>query len=286
MHEQHPVEGEYQTPTQPQLEQPQQRTRRRAGGLGTIAAALGVAALKFKTILALLLNLKFVLLGAKLFAVSWTFILSLIFYVAFFGWRLGIVILLLIAAHELGHFFAYRAYGLPVRAPVFVPFFGAYTAGAIAPDLEADAYIALAGPLTGLVLAGICYAVGDATGDRFWLACANIGAFLNLFNMIPVLPFDGGRVIGAIWPPLWIVGALLFVVAAAWLHVPVIFVLLIALLGVPAMISAFRGKVDPRAASMTNAARVRVGLWYLATVVGLIYVVGQAQGALPQTGSL
>lgn len=285
MHEQHPVEGEYQPPAEaPQA--PQQRTRRRAGGLGTIAAALGVAALKFKTILALLLNLKFVLLGAKLFAVSWTFILSLIFYVAFFGWRLGIVILLLIAAHELGHYFAYRAYGLPVRAPVFVPFLGAYTAGAIAPDLEADAYIALSGPLTGLALAGVCYVVGDATGDRFWLACANIGAFLNLFNMIPVLPFDGGRVIGAIWPPLWIAGALLFVAAAVWLHVPIIFVLLIALLGAPAMIAAFRGQVDPRAATMTNAARVRVGLWYLATVIGLLYVVGQAQGALPHAGSL
>jgi len=279
MHEQHPVEGEYQPPAEPQA--PQQRARRRAGGLGTIAAALGVAALKFKTLLALLLNLKFVLLGAKLFAVSWTFVLSLIFYVAFFGWRLGVVVLLLIAAHELGHYFAYRAYGLPVRAPVFVPFLGAYTAGAIAPDLEADAYIALAGPVTGLLLAGVCYVLGDATGDRFWLACADIGAFLNLFNMIPVLPFDGGRVIGAIWPPLWIAGAVLFVAAAFWLHVPIIFVLLIALLGLPAMISAFRGHVDPRTATMTNAARMRVGLWYLATVVGLIYIVGQAQGALP-----
>jgi Zn-dependent protease len=278
MHEDQPVEGEYQPPTVPQP--PQQRTRRGAG-VGTIAAALGVAALKFKTLLAVLLNLKFVLLGAKLFAVSWTFILSLIFYVALFGWRIGVVLVLLIAAHELGHYFAYRAYGLPVRAPVFVPLLGAYTVGAIAPDLEDDAYIALAGPVTGLVLAGVCYVLGVATSDRFWFACADIGALLNLFNMIPVLPFDGGRVIGAIWPPLWIAGALLFVAAAYWLHVPIIFVLLIALLGLPAMIAAFRGHVDPRSATMTNAARARVGLWYLATVVGLIYVVGQAQVALP-----
>ena len=203
MHEQHPVEGEYQAPVAPQAPQ-QQQARRRAGGLGTIAAALGVAALKFKTLLAILLNLKFVLIGAKLFAVSWTFILSLVVYVAIFGWRLGVVILLLLAAHELGHYFAYRAYGLPVRAPVFIPLFGAYTVGALAPDLEADAYIALAGPVTGLLLAGVCYVLGNATGDRFWLVCADLSALLNLLNMIPVLPFDGGRVIGAIWPPLWI----------------------------------------------------------------------------------
>jgi Zn-dependent protease len=284
MHDQQPVEGEYQAPAVPAA--PPKQARRRTGGLGTILAGLGVLAIKFKALLALLLNLKFVLIGAKLFAVSWTFILSLVLYAAVFGWRIGVVIVLLIAAHELGHYFAYRAYGLPVRAPVFVPFLGAYTAGAIAPDLEADAYIALAGPLTGVVLAAVCYTLGSATGDRFWLACANIGAFLNLFNMIPVLPFDGGRVIGAIWPPLWIAGAALFVAAAWWLGVPIIFVALIALLGLPAMISAFRGHVDPRAAAMTNAARVRVGVWYIATVIGLIYLVGQSHGIMTTSRAL
>jgi Zn-dependent protease len=294
MHEQHPVEGEYQPPDQQAADQqppeqsqpPQQRAKKRAGGLGAIAAAVGVAALKFKALLAVLLNLKFVLLGAKLFAVSWTFVLSMILYVAFFGWRFGLVLVLLIAAHELGHYFAYRAYGLPVRVPVFVPFLGAYTAGAIAPSLEDDAYIALAGPVTGLALAGVCYALGVTTGDHFWLAAADLSALLNLFNMIPILPFDGGRIIGAIWAPLWIVGALLFVAAALWLHVPIVFVLLIAILGLPAMIAAFRGHTDPRAATMTNPARARVGLWYLATVIGLLYVIGQSHIGLPNAGTL
>jgi Zn-dependent protease len=165
MHDEQPVEGEYQAPAVPAA--PGKKAGRRAGGLGTIAAGLGVLALKFKVLLALLLNFKFVLIGAKLFAVSWTFILSLLFYIAAFGWRIGVVLVLLIGAHELGHYFAYRAYGLPVRAPVFVPFLGAYTAGAIAPDLEADAYIALAGPLTGFVLAGACFALGSALTIAF-----------------------------------------------------------------------------------------------------------------------
>jgi len=284
MPEEHPVEGEYQPPAEAPA--PQQRARSHARGIGTIAATLGVLALKFKTVVAVLVNLKFVLLGAKFFAVSWTFILSLFFYVAFFGWRIGVVLILLLAAHEFGHYFAYRAYGLAVRAPVFIPFFGAYTAGAIAPSLEDDAYIALAGPLTGLALAGACYVLGDLTGDRFWLACAALSALLNLFNMLPVLPFDGGRVIGAIWPPLWIAGAVLFVAAALWLHVPIVFVALIALLGVPAMIAAFRGNVDPRAAAMTNGARARVGVWYLATVIGLVYVIGQSHLPLGGAGAL
>ena len=158
---------------------------RKAGGLGAIAAALGALALKFKGIFALLLQFK----GA------WTFIVTLWLYILAFGWRFGVVLVFLILAHELGHYAAFRAYGLPVRLPVFVPFLGAFTAGAQPADPEHGAYIALAGPLTGFGLAAACYALGAAFQDRFWFACASVGAFLNLFNMLPVQPFDGGRVI-------------------------------------------------------------------------------------------
>ncbi len=254
-------------PEKKPVDDPAQKTTRR-GGIGALVAAIAVAATKFALVLKLLLP-------------SWTFLLSLVFYVAFFGWRLGIVILLALAAHELGHYFAYRAYGLAARLPVFVPLLGAYTRGALAPNLEDDAYIALAGPLTGLALAAACYGVGVATGDRFWIACAEVSAFLNLFNMIPVLPFDGGRVIGAVWPPLWVVGVIVFLAAAVWLHVPIVLVVLIALLGVPAMFASFRGTPDPRAAAMTNAARARVGFWYVATSLALIVLVGQAHTVLP-----
>ena len=239
---------------------------KRAGGIGAILATLAVIAAK----------LKFLLVGLKLFASSWTFLLSLGLYAAVFGWQLGVVIILVLAAHELGHYFAYRGYGLPARLPVFIPFLGAFTAGAIAPDLEQDAYIALAGPVVGLGLAAVCYAIGIAAHDRFWLACADLSAFLNLFNMIPILPFDGGRVIGAVWPPLWIAGVVLFAAAAYWFGVPLILVALIALLGMPAMYSALRGNPDPRAAAMTNTARARVGAWYVACALGLAYIVGRA----------
>ncbi len=269
MDEHDPIEGQ-----QPQ--QPAPKRKFGIKGLGTIAAATLVAASKYK----------FLLLGLKFFASSWTFILSLGLYVVAFGWRFGVVILLALAAHEFGHYFAYRAYGLTARIPVFIPFLGAFTAGAIAPDLEQDAYIALAGPLTGLVLAAICYGFGLLNNDQFWFACAQLSAFLNLFNMIPVLPFDGGRVIGAIWAPLWIAGAVILIAAAAYLHVPIIFVALIALLGAPAMIAAFRGVVDPRAANMTNDARIRVGLWDVTTALGLVTLLGQTQAHLPAHGSV
>ena len=153
--------------------------------------------------------------------------------------------MLLLLAHELGHYFAFRAYGLPARLPTFVPLLGAFTAGAVPPDLEQDAYIALAGPLVGLGLAAACYAIGDVKHDRFWFAVADLSAFLNLFNMIPMPPFDGGRIIGALWPPLWIAGFLIFVAFAIFMHVPVLFVAIIGLLGLPAMLAAWRGSGRP-----------------------------------------
>lgn len=262
------------------MSEPQEERKHRSGtaggvGAGIVGVLLGLL-VKFKALLALLLNLKFVLLFGKLFAYSWTFILSLWLYVLFFGWPLALVIIFLLLAHEMGHYFAFRAYGLPVRLPVFVPFLGAYTMGGVAPDLEQDAYIALAGPLTGLGLAAVCFAIGTFTHEAFWLAAGYLGAFLNLFNMIPVPPFDGGRIIGALWPPLWIAGIALFVGASVVLHIPLIFVLIIGLLGLPAVIAFFRGQVDPRAAAMTLGGRVRVGAWYLATLFGLMLVISSS----------
>ncbi|HYL28029.1 MAG TPA: site-2 protease family protein, partial [Candidatus Nitrosotalea sp.] len=239
-------------PSDPQSEPPKAAQQRRTG-FGALLAAIAAFLFKFKLLL---------LVGVKLIGVSWTFLLSLWVYVLIFGWKLAVVVMMLLLAHELGHYFAFRAYGLPARLPAFIPLFGAFTAGAIPQDLEQDAYIALAGPLVGLGLAAVCYAIGDTTQDRFWFACADLSAFLNLFNMIPMPPFDGGRIIGALWPPLWILGFALFIAFAILMHIPILFVGIIGLLGLPAMIAAWRGKVDPRAANMTLAARVRVSLWY------------------------
>jgi len=248
---------------------PNVTTKRRTAG-GTIGAVLAAA-------LAFLAKFKFLLLvGLKFLAPSWTFLLSLWIYVVIFGWKLALVVMLVLLAHELGHYFAFRAYGLPARLPQFIPLLGAFTAGAPPMDLEHDAYIALAGPLTGLGLAAACYAVGEVTNDRFWMACADVSAFLNLFNMIPTPPFDGGRIVAAIWPPLWIAGFLLFVAFAAYFHIPIFFIAIIGILGLPSILAAWRGHQDPRAAAMTFGAKLRVSAWYLATILGLLYVMSQA----------
>ena len=195
-----------------------------------------------------------------------------------FGWQFAVVIILLLLAHEFGHYFAFRAYGLPAKLPMLIPLFGAVTYGAVPQELEHDAYIALAGPLTGLALAAACYGAGVVTHDRFWFAVADTSAFLNLFNMIPIPPFDGGRIVGAIWPALWVGGFVIFIAAAFYLHIPILFILIIGVLGAPALIAAFRGQVDPRAARMTAGSRVSVSIWYLATLFGLVYISAISHG--------
>lgn len=172
-------------PQEPQQQDAENKRKgRTASGIGAIAATLGALAIKFKAVFFILLQL-------------WTPLVTLWLYAIAFGWRFGLILVLLVLAHELGHYFAFRAYGLPVKLPIFVPFLGAFTAGAIPKDPEHSAYIALAGPLVGFGLAATCYALGANGHDRFWFACASVGAFLNLFNMIPVVPFDGGRVVAS-----------------------------------------------------------------------------------------
>ncbi|HEY3674681.1 MAG TPA: site-2 protease family protein [Candidatus Tumulicola sp.] len=246
---------------------PAPQPQRARGWIGTAGAAALAFFLKFKLLL---------LVGVKLLAPVWTFALSLWLYVALFGWRLAIVVMFVLLAHELGHYFAFRAYGLPVRLPTFVPLLGAFTAGSAAANLEDDAYISLAGPITGLGLSAACVFLAHQYDPRFWYACADVAAFLNLFNMIPTPPFDGGRIVGAVWPPLWIAGFVLFIGGAFALHFPVFIIAIVGVLGLPSIIATLRGQPDPRSASMTTNARIRVSLWYLGTTLGLFLLMGYA----------
>jgi Zn-dependent protease len=268
-------EGEYLPPDA----NAERRDGNRAKGIGAGVVGAGVVLAKFGALLkGLFAGLGFFKLYwlVKIVATTWPFFLSLGVYVLFYGWRMAIIIIFALLVHELGHYIAFRNYGLKVSLPVFVPLLGAYTAGERPENLEDDAYIALAGPLIGLIFAAGCYWIGATTHDPFWMAAAYVSAFLNLFNMIPTPPFDGGHIIGALSPAIWIGGFALFIAAAIYFHVNPIFVIIIGLMGLPAIVRAIRGYVDPRAHTITAAGKARVGAWYLATLFGLMYCMSLA----------
>jgi len=275
------AQGEYLPP-----EQPQQRAQKTAKGLGAAGVGIAVLLAKFKTLLLILLNFKWALVLLKVFTYGGSFFISLIFYAMFWGWKFALVFIFMILAHEMGHYVTIRNYGLPAKLPMFIPFVGAYTVGGVPESLEHDAYIALAGPLTGLGVAAVCFFYGYQTHEPFWYMAANVGAFINLFNMIPALPFDGGRVAGALSPSLWVFGFVAFLGLSIALHIPFFFILLFGLLALPSAIAGWRGYKDPRYATMSAAGRVRVGAWYLVTLFALFYLMTVSHVELPHNYTL
>ena len=271
-------EGEY-LPPDPHAEE--RAKGNAAKGLGAGALGIGVLLAKFKGLLFLLLNLKWAFVLLKFFTVGGSFFISLWFYALFWGWKFALIFLLMMLAHEMGHYVTIRNYGLPARLPMFVPFFGAYTMGGVPESLESDAYIALAGPITGLGVSAICYVLGLQTHDTLWIAAAYLGAFVNLFNMIPVLPFDGGRVAGALSPSLWVIGFVVFLGLSLAVHIPLFFIFIFGLFALPSAIAGWRGHVDPRYATMTGAGRMRVAFWYLVTMAALFYLMSVSHVSVP-----
>src|SRR5579884_2022289 len=154
----------------------------------------------------LLLLFKGAKLG-KILLTSGTMLLSVAAYALIFGWPYAVGFVLLIFVHEMGHYVAARRRGLDVGAPTFIPFVGAWIQLKQLPhDAETEAYIGLAGPLAGTFGALVCYFLARNYDSQLLLALAYAGFFLNLFNLIPLSPFDGGRVTAVISPKLWLAG--------------------------------------------------------------------------------
>jgi Zn-dependent protease len=187
-----------------------------------------------------------------------------------FGWPFAVGFVLLLAIHEAGHYLAARQRGLNVGLPTFIPFVGAWIQLKELPhDVETEAYVGIAGPVAGSLGALACYYAGRYTGEVFLLSLAYTGFFLNLFNLIPLSPFDGGRITAAISPKLWLVGVPILV--AAFFYQPSPILILIAVLAVPHVLAVLRGQIDTASAyyAIPLEKRVEYGLAYIGLVVFL-----------------
>src|SRR5688572_16391622 len=170
---------------------------------GPLAAA-GLLALKFGAKLKALL---FLLPKVKLFATSASMLVSIVAYQLIFGWAFAVGLVLLLLLHEVGHVIQLRREGVEASAPVFIPFLGAAIwAKSLGDDAAAEARVGLAGPILGSIATLVPLGLWLATGEDLWRAIAYIGFFLNLFNLLPVLPLDGGRAMAAFSPWVWFAG--------------------------------------------------------------------------------
>jgi Zn-dependent protease len=198
-----------------------------AAGLGT----LGVLLAKFKWGIVLLLTKgKALLVGLTQAKTFLSMAIAVGVYTSFYGWKFALGLILSIYVHEMGHVVALRRYGIPATAPMFIPGFGALVRLKQNPaTVGEDARTGLAGPIWGAAAALAALALGALLHNQLLLAIARLGAWINLFNLLPVWQLDGGRgfaalsrgqrgvVAGVLWALALFGGAdgLLFIVAIA-----------------------------------------------------------------------
>jgi Zn-dependent protease len=193
-----------------------------------------------KLLLLLLSTLKW----GKIATTGGTMLLSLAIYATVWGWPYAAGFIALMFIHEMGHFVAARQCGLNVGAPTFIPFVGAWINLKDQPlDVRTEAYIAVAGPLAGTVAAVGVYLWGRATDSALLLAIAYAGLFLNLFNLLPIAPLDGGRITAILSPRVWLLGAPLMLALLLYRPSPVLAI--IAVLALPQLLKAWN--YDPKA---------------------------------------
>jgi len=191
----------------------QSRLGKGAAGLG----ALGALLVKFKfALIFLLTKAKLLLLGLTKASTFFTMVLSAGVYWTIWGWKFALGVVLSIYVHEMGHVQALQRYGIKATAPMFIPGVGAVVRLKQYPaDRREDARVGLAGPIWGLGAAVVAYAVYRATGSGIWGAIAHFGAWVNLFNLLPVWQLDGGRGFRALTRgQRWIAAAM---IGAMWL---------------------------------------------------------------------
>ena len=246
--------------------------------LGPALAAIAAFLAKFKSIILLAPKLKllttFGTMGVSLAAYGW------IWGVPFAA---GFVVLLLV--HEMGHVIALRREGIKASPPMFIPFLGAViTARSLGDNALAEARVGLAGPVLGSIGAAACILVWHATGNDIWRALAYTGFLLNLFNLLPVVPLDGGRAMAAMAPWMWFVGFAALIPLVFVFSNPII--LLVILIGGLETYRRWkerkRGGEQSRAYYRVSALdRVLVAVVYLSLIA--LLVVGMDATNLPRT---
>jgi Zn-dependent protease len=220
---------------------------------------LGFLILKFG---GLLLKLKVVTTGASM-------LVSIAAYTWIWGLPFAIGFVILIFVHEFGHVLELRRQGVPASAPLFIPFLGAVIGMKELPDdAWKEARVALAGPILGSLGAAVCWIIGESTGSELLLALAFTGFFLNLFNLIPIVPLDGGRAAGALHPVLWFLGLLMMVGLVVLRPNPLLVVIVV--LGGLDLWSRWRARGDAGDYyRLTVGQRVSVAVVYLGLVAAL-----------------
>jgi Zn-dependent protease len=231
-------------------------------------AAVGLLLAKFKFLLFALLKIKFV--GTAL-----TMLVSIGAYALLFPVWFAVGFVVLIWVHEMGHVLQLKREGIKASAPMFIPFLGAFVAMKEMPkNALAEARVGLAGPVLGTLGGLAVLGLYAWTQNPLFLGLAYFNFLINLFNLAPMLPLDGGRAMGAMSPVFSLLG--LVVMVGMFFVAPIM--VFIALLGLPEVWHRWKTRNTPEGRAYNDipaGSRALVGIAY----VGLIVLLGLLMAA-------
>jgi Zn-dependent protease len=232
--------GEYGRPVEPTFGQ---KLKKFLGPIGVV----------FVVIAKFFAKLKFIILPALKFLpailkTGGTMLLSIGVYAMVFGWWFALGFVLLIFVHECGHLIVAKALRLKVGAPMFIPFMGAFITLKENPsNAWVESRVGIGGPILGALGSVVCYGIYLLTDNPMFSALAHVGFLLNLFNLAPVGFLDGGRIVTALSPWLWIVGFIIMVLltVAQFLagHISIVMIYIL-IFSVPRLVSLFRTRTE------------------------------------------
>ena len=124
-----------------------------------------------------------------------------IYYLIFKDTQSIVLLLAVIIVHELGHFIAMRSFGYTNVRMMFIPMFGAFVSGQPAAiDPGKKMVVLFAGPLPGIILGMISAYLYSINQEHIFYLLALMFIFLNVFNLLPLTPMDGGQILGVLFP--------------------------------------------------------------------------------------
>ena len=208
------------------------------------------------------------LLKVKYLGLVLSMFVSVAAWSLFFGWTFALGFVLLMFVHEMGHVIELRRQGVPASLPLFIPFLGAFVNMQRMPRTAFhEALSGLAGPYFGTAASVVVAFWGNAIGSNFLLQLAAISFLVNLFNLMPMLPLDGGRAAAALHPVVWLLGLLGLVVLEFVAFSPV--VLLILVLGAMELWARWTRRNSPASLAyyaLSGQQRLSVAAMYIGVV--------------------
>jgi Zn-dependent protease len=182
-------------------------------------ASKSLAAIAVAVLLFVLTKGKLLIAGLLKGGTFLSMLMSVGVYWTAFGWKFAVGIVVSIYVHEMGHVAMLRRYGIRAGAPMFIPSLGDFIRlkQHLATPSE-DARVGLAGPMWGLAAAVGAGTVSLLAGWPSWAAIAHVGAWLNLFNLMPIWQLDGGRAFNAMTQSQRAAATLALALAWLWIQ--------------------------------------------------------------------